>query len=418
MLLLFIFIISQAPKLELPKVTIYGERGEKIALKGELIPDTIPDYEIPGGKRYTLSTRKLTIYEPSILKKSILYGMGEIGSSGRASLFYGRARYSISGSWLGNIREKKNDYRVKLGFPYINIEYNKRRYKKSVDVPERDYSRINSSFIYYHPSISLSGNISSHSLDKREENLVRIKGWLDYYLFQLRGSMGGVADSFWLSSLRISKLLKLRGINIEPGVSLFIPKKIYPYLRMNTGLFSLEYNPEIEIISMDRLLSLNPFIKEKGSFTYDSKNRICLGVNYRFFKINGGFIENQWTFGKPDSGYPVIDTSIYFLESIFDWRGLSLKARYNYGESSYMPIFKFSVSYKKEFRNFDFSSNFEWIKRKNPKGYYILNSSFGWWVLPNVSIFLDDRLLKKDTEIWDGYYENGALHIGVKYKVP
>lgn len=415
-ILLFILLETQPPKLDLPKVVIYGEREVSMEIvKGELLPDTIPEAElpIPGLPKVALEKSSCRL---SYKERPYLFNFrGSLGGSGVASALYGTKTFKIAGSYSEDIKKLDKGLGIKLGLSVKNLSF--RAGYEIKDYQERDsYKVFHGNMGYTLPYLYLKTDVLLGELEGTRENFLAAGGRIFIpvknvtLLTDFSTMVCAVQDNLWLIRAGAAMRYNYQGVIIEPGVKFCYSDVSYvqPSLKLRGEEYIwLEYTPSFTLITRDEALKYNRFA---DSQVLDKRKLLALEAGVPMFKLRGEWIQDYPYFDSSDC---LKETDILAVEAKMSSKFGTLKLRYNLEDvPDYIPELLGEL-------------NFSWKA-------YAIDVSYGWWedysylsvifscqILQHLSLFLQtDNLFDKKDEIFDIYYEpRRKILLGLDLKI-
>ncbi|MCK4352660.1 hypothetical protein KAW65_04555 [candidate division WOR-3 bacterium] len=408
---LFIFLQVKPPALELPKVVIYGQREVRLKIiKGELIPDTIPSYELPVLSQAKLESKKSHCPVSYKGLSSIIRFkgcLGREGSSGEIEGFYGKENYSLTLSYLKDIERLKGGLHLKLGGGFKNTSFGA-CYEIKDYIERGKYSVFKMNLSYTLPTFFIKTDAFWGELEKEKKELF----FTTYGNFSIPLKASDLSiifcamwDSLPLFSLGGKVRYNLETWGIEPGVKILSEKPyLLPHLKLGNNKIWLEYLPFFKLRTRDEALRYNRFVNSK--IHIDKRKILRAGGQFLDYKLNFEWIEDYPYFFKSDSSYLQGDTTILAIEALMCQKlgtnespKATIKLRYNLtGTPEYIPRFigSLNVNWIPLTFNLDYGC----------RDYNYLDFKITWAILNNLSLFLDVRnLFNEGEEIFKVYYE-------------
>ena len=427
-LYLLIFIGTQTPELEIPKVVIYGERKVDIeVLKRELVPDTIPLDEIPKLNPPRLVFNKSSHLSGYKSRNSLFNLRGSAGGSGVVKGFYGRERFSTNVSYSNDIKGIKNGVGLGAGGSFENMSfganYEFENYAGKVFEIIK-YGVFKTTISYILPSLYLNTEGYFGALEKTLDGLgtsgkeAAFVGYGNYFIplkwmnprIEFYVAHDNLLDSLLLS-VGGKVTSNFKDWLIEPGVKLFSQSPwILPSLRLEKHkVIWFEYSPSFSLITRDKALSYNRFVGSEAHI--DKRKTARVGSKLKNFKLNFDWIQDYPYFFGPISSsttktvlpyhyYSQSDTTVFTISGIIEQKFGTISLRHNIsGIPEYIPPFILGLGFK--WRDYKLKLDYG-----GHSDYNYLDLEISWIFHKNLTLFLDVRnLFNENDPIFDVYYE-------------
>ena len=450
MTILLISIIMQTgqPKLELPKIIIYGKRNVRLEIwKEDLIPDTVSRLELPKRITYNLGAAKFS-YPWSYKKRNfLLAGTAAFGNDffygplAFLKLFYGRTNFYTIVSYGHNREMIEDGIELSTRLPFVRGNFIFRKYlsNTALDLGSgndgRNYTRVRlessinkAPFLFEYKSLlgSLQGEGSELALfitGTYSRNFKNFNTTSNIYLSY---------DRMWLLSLTERLQKRWNNILVEPGINIYsIDPYIRPYFKLKVSNYFFEYSPRAVLRTRDESLEVNPFIKDvlKGDKMKLAEHRtyITVGANFKNMDIEGGWIQNYPSFRMDtivDNTYSFDNTDILWISSSINWKGIKATAAYRhcYKLAPHIPLASVSVEYA--WGNFTVIPSYKYVKDSKAETKHLLSCNLYWhssyhlvYSISRPIFFIEWDNLFSGYEIWKGYYEKPKFYVGTKFKL-
>jgi len=421
MLQILFFIILQAPELELPQVTIYGERPGVEVIKESLLPDSV--FPLPEINEYIPGTVKLRAIDVVRRKDYTVRLRAEAGSSGKIRAYSGFNQYSLSVMYDRDVTELKERIGLHLGLPYIRVYYENASFRGGKRLSGKRYTETGLKFSFIRMPFRVDGSIARSILSQDEDNSVTFDATYNISHLDITNKTKVYINEDFISSFSIKFPLCISSFTLSPGIFTALSNtrnlsRIYPVFSA-TSAFSnftlyLSYSPYTTILDRNEMLAINPFCSE-SHYELNTGSLIEFALSSRHGRIKAGYQENYPVFYYDTTAYFIKDTSIYFIEARTNWNGFTLDMEYRHNVSDYMPYLSISPGVMLKWRELDCSLSSPIVFRGNPAGSYITPTiSLLYTVFRNLSLVFDMRTPFGETERWKGCYkESEEVYFGI-----
>ncbi len=412
MILLF-FLIMQTG-LELPEVTIYGEKGKKEIVKGSLLSDSV--HFLPELGVYIPSLKRLRAKESP--NKRIYTAKIDlwIGNLSRAGIFGGFKEYTAS--LLYHRDCTRDGFEISVGMPYLSGHYENILFEG--EIFEERYKNRGMGLSFYRKNLSINGDISYidsggglFSIDTRYNNpFWYINGKAKIYKggdFIVPFSLGCQLnrDRFSFSPSLFFSFSD--DVHVYPGISF---KWLFSCLDL-----SFAYSPYATIIDRRELVSVNPFTVE-NSYKIRTGDLIELKLGSNYGYIKAGYQENYPMFDFDSSGYFIKKGEVYFIKGYGDIGFATLKMEYRHNVSVFMPYFSFVPDIRLNWERFCFVLSCESVQRKDPGNYILPRFMVSYEILQGIFVLSKIGIPYGETVRWKGAKEDeSAFYFGVKLNI-
>jgi hypothetical protein len=421
MVQLLFFIILQAPKLELPQVTIYGERERVEVIKESLLPDSVSP--LPAINEYIPKAVKLRARDIVYRKDYTARLWAEAGSSGRIRIYTGFNQYSLFTLYEKDVVGLKERVELNLGLPYVRVFYGNVSFKGGKRLLGKRYSGAGLKFSFVRRHLFVNGGIARSVLSQDKDNSITFNATYDMTHLDVTNKTKFYINEDFISSFSVRFPLYINNFILSPGMFAALSNRknlsrVYPMLSVmsffSNFALSLSYSPYTSILDRNELLAINPFCNETH-YRSNTGSLFELALNSEYGRIKVGYQENYPVFCYDTTAYSIKDTSIYFIEARTEWSGFTLDAEYRHNVSDYMPYLSVSPGVMLKWREVDCSLSSPIVFRRDPAGSYIIPTvSLLYTVFRNLSLIFDIRTPFGETERWKGCdKEPKRLYLGI-----
>ena len=418
---LLIILISQQPELELPHITVYGERETIEALKKSLLPDSV--YPLPLLGEYTPKTVKLRARDIVYKKSYTTRLFTEIGSSGKVAIYSGFNQYSLNALYEKDVIGLNDKVEFNIGIPYMRAYYYNVSFKGGEKIKNRRYNQAGFRLYCKRKLFSLDGGYEKNSLAGAEYDKITFGAKYDIINLHVLNKTKIYINHNYLSSLSLNFPLQIGSITFSPGVLGAISniknlRRVYPILYIkgtfNKFLTSISYSPYTTILSREEILNQNPF-SDNIPYNLNTGPLVELSLISTRGRLKAGYQMNYPIFKYDTTKYSIQDTTSYFIEGLIEFGGLSLEMRYRFNVTDYMPYLYISPVLMMEWGMFDFTLSSPILFRREPGEIFFMPIiSLKYSILKNFSLISDLALPFGETILWKGCYEESRkIYIGI-----
>ncbi|OYD13630.1 hypothetical protein CH333_10690 [candidate division WOR-3 bacterium JGI_Cruoil_03_44_89] len=421
MIEILFFIVFQAPELELPKVTIYGERTSTEVVKESLLPDSASP--LPAIGEYKPKTVKLRARDVVRIKNYTTRLRAEVGSSERIRIYTGLNRYSLSALYGKDVTGLKEVVGLNLGLPHIRAHYLNLSFKGGGELLGRRYSAACLKFSFVRTSISFDGGFVRSVLSRDEHNLITFDATYNANHLDVGNKTKVYINEDFISSVSVRFPLCMSNFTLSPGIFAALSNsenlsRVYPILSVMSVLskfsLSLSYSPYTTILDGNELLVVNSFSCE-AHHGLNTGSLIELTLDSEYGRIRAGYRENYPVFYYDTTLYSIGDTGVYFIGARTEWNGYTLDVEYRHNVTDYMPYLSISPEVILKWGGLDCSLSSPIVFRRDPAGSYTVPTvSLLYTVFRTLSLVFDVRIPLGETELWKGCdKESNRIYLGV-----
>lgn len=421
MVQILFFIIFQAPELELPYVTIYGERERVEIVKKSLLPDSV--FPLAIINEYIPKAVKLRARDVECRKDYTARFRAEVGSSGKIRIYGGFKQYYLSALYDKDVIGLKERVGLNLGLPYARVFYDNVSFKGGKRLLGRRYCETGLKFSFARRPFFVDGGIVRTVLAGDEDNLISFDATYNTTYLDVTNKTKVYIDENFISSVSVKFPLHISNFTLSTGIFTALSnirelRRVYPIFSiMNVSsdfTLSLSYSPYMTILGRNELLTINPFCSE-ARYNLNTCSLIELVLNSEYGRIKAGYQENYPVFYYDTTVFSIKDTSIYFLGARTEWHGFKLDIEYRHNVSDYMPYLSISPEIILSWRGLDCSVSSPVGFRRDPAGSYTtLTVSLLYTIFQNFSLIFDANTPLGKTEQWKGCdKERGRVYLGV-----
>jgi len=435
------------PKLELPKIIVYGKRNVSLEIwKEDLIPDTVSTLKLPKRITYNLRVTKFS-YPWRFRKRNCLFaGTASFGNDflygplASLNVFYGRTNFYTIASYSHNREMTRNALELNARLPFVcgTFSFRKYLYNKTLDLgistKGRKYTSVGlESSIdkapFFFECKSLFG-----SLQGEDSELALFFTGTYSRAFKNFNTVSNIHFSYdknLLLSLTERFQKSWNNILLEPGVNIYsIDPYIRPYFKIKISNYFFEYSPRALLRTRHESLVANPFIKnilKKGTIKLtEHRTYISVGATFNSIDIAGGWVENYPSFDTSSTGdYYILDSmDIIWINTSVYWKGLRTMINYNYSYklAPHIPLASVSIEYNRG--NFTILPTYKYVKDYKAETNHSISCKLSWhypyhlvYTISRPTFFMEGDNLFSGYEVWKGYYEKPSFCVGIKFKL-
>jgi hypothetical protein len=449
MTILLIAILMQTgqPKLELPKIIVYGKRNVSLEIwKEDLIPDTVSKLELPRHITYNFETTKFSYPWRFRGRSFLMTGTAALGNdffygpTAFLKLFYGKTDFYTMASYCHNREMIEDGIELNARLPFVCGNFIFRKYLNDTTLVlgngkgGRKYTRVRlesslDKMPLFFEFKSLFGDLQGEG----SELALFVTGTYlrEFKNFNTTSNIHFSYDKMLLLSLTERVQKAWNNILLEPGFNIYsIDPYISPYLKLNISNYFFEYSPKAVLRTRDGCLEYNPFIKDvlKGDTSELAQHQtyITVGANFKSMNIAGGWIENYTSFDTSNTGnyYMLGVTDIVWISTSVYREGLKVRATYShsYKLAPHIPLISVSLEYN--WGNFTATPIYKCVKDYKDKTKHLLSCNLSWYSpyqfiysISRPTFFIELGNLFTGYELWKGYHEKPKFYIGTKFKL-
>lgn len=403
------FILFQVPELEIPHITIYGERGRVEIRKETLLPDSV--FPLPVIKEFTPKSTKLRARDKVKSKEYTTRFLFELGSSGKGKLYAGYHRTSLSVNYEKDVLGVDENLMLGFSIPQIKLYHQNISFRDGVTLDGRRYEKTGIRFNFQTEDLSLNCLYERSELSSDKYDRVNLDATCTKDYLEVSSRTSFYLDRDYITSLSVGLPFYIHNLTLVPGVfgalsnSRYLAR-VYPTFRIKGTFQSLSvlftYLPSSYILDRDDILTKNPYTVNLP-YNYNTGKSFELSVISPYIRISGGYRQNYPIFVYDTNRYTLADTESYFLGGRVEWSNLSLGVEYLSNASDHMPYLLLLPQLTLEWERIEFNFSSPFLLRESPSEALLMPAiSIKYSPIRNLSFVSDIMIPINNAVLWEG----------------